>query len=552
MEILVGRRKEMIHKSARSILFLSLITWFSSSAFAAPMASCNSNLTACSIPENVLLQLPFLGIAGDVIIQEPNSTAVSDVFRLFNNVINTGSGTGLGNLVFLYSVDNSTPLPDPSTYSLNARTISEAATGYTSFNGNGTVYTLDTPEPPTFGLLGLGLITMLFLSRKRVAKISPAKLTKIAGLALLGCVAAFAQDPPTVDPLPPSSGMDSRMIGLGPSQSEIDAQATGLAFFMANYNTLGTSLQLPFNIVGTNPANGAATTTIPTIIVPIKVVYQTTGGLSLDGTNVVPAVQNSPIFLTADYTADGTDLGVTQFGDALQRAEFWQLPGFSQNYHVLLGMPVIAPTVTITVANSTQGNLYRLRSGGLLGVVTNSFFDAQLNALLPNYTANMLPIFLTDNVYEGSNGTIGTCCILGYHNSQGPPATTAKTWIYAAYTEPGTFVGDVIADVQALSHEVAEWLNDPFVGAFAFGFLNIVPPALLPGQGGACIINFETGDPLEAPPAVFTKVTNGTTYHLQDEIFLPWYLHTTPSFSVNGWYTLQNTFTTFSSLCGPG
>jgi hypothetical protein len=374
-------------------------------------------------------------------------------------------------------------------------------------------------------------------------------------LALLGCFATFAQDDlPTVDPLPPSSGMYSRAIGLGPIQSgnTEQQQATGLVFFTANYNSLGTSRQLPFNIVGTNPANGAATTTIPTVIVPIKVVYQTAGGLFLDGTNVVPAVQNSPIFLTADYAGGGTDLGVTQFGDALQRGEFWQLPGFSQNYHVLLGMPTIAPTVTVTVANSTQGNLYRLRSGGLLGVVTSSFFDAQLNTLLPSYTANMLPIFLTDNVYEGFDGTIGTCCILGYHNSQGPPATTAKTWIYAAYTEPGTFVSDVILDVQPLSHEVAEWLNDPFVGAFAFGFLNIIPPAILPGQGGACIINFETGDPLEAPPAVFTQVTNGTTYHLQDEVFLPWYLHTTPSFSVNGWYTLQNTFATFSSLCGPG
>jgi hypothetical protein len=185
-------------------------------------------------------------------------------------------------------------------------------------------------------------------------------------------------------------------------------------------------------------------------------------------------------------------------------------------------------------------------------VVTSSYLDSQFNAQVPNYTANVLPIFLTDNVYEGFDGTINTCCILGYHASQGPPAATAKTWIYAAYTEPGTFLRDAILDVQALSHEIAEWLNDPFVGAFVFGFLNIVPPAILPGQNGACIINFETGDPLESPPAVFTKVTNGTTYHLQDEVFLPWYLHTTPSFSVNGWYTLMNSFASFSTLCGPG
>jgi len=35
-------------------------------------------------------------------------------------------------------------------------------------------------------------------------------------------------------------------------------------------------------------------------------------------------------------------------------------------------------------------------------------------------------------------------------------------------------------------------------------------------------------------------VTNSTTYHLQDEVFLPWYLHSPPSFSVNGWNTFQN------------
>jgi hypothetical protein len=39
----------------------------------------------------------------------------------------------------------------------------------------------------------------------------------------------------------------------------------------------------------------------------------------------------------------------------------------------------------------------------------------------------------------------------------------------------------------------------------------------------------------------FTKTTHSTVYHLQDEVLLPWYLHTTPSCSVNGWYTFQNT-----------
>jgi hypothetical protein len=319
----------------------------------------------------------------------------------------------------------------------------------------------------------------------------------------------------------------------------------GLEYYTANYASFGKSY--PFNIVGTNPALGAATTTIPTVIVPIRVTFASTGAV-LDGTNQVSNTQNSPIFLTADYTTGATDVGVTQYGDAIQRAEFWNLPGFSPaGYHVLLGAPTLAATVPVTVP---AGSGTTIRSD-TIGVVASSFWDSLLNGLVTSYGANVLPIFLTDNVYESPDGTIDTCCIVGYHASEGPPIATARTWIYTAYVRPGTFDGDVILDVQILSHEVSEWMNDPFVGVFALGGLNFIPPTKLPGQGGACIINFETGDPLEAPPIVFTKVTNATTYHLQDEVFLPWYMHG-PSFSVNGFYTYLNTFPTFSSLCGAG
>jgi hypothetical protein len=492
---------------------------FSTTLFGDTIAQCTPTFSDCAIPENVLLDFRFLAISGDVLLVpnlQSSLAAVSDVFRIANNFIDTGQGTGLGFAAFLFSGHNT--LPDRSTYSANAVEIREQPTGATQYLGNGTDYHLLTAVNPDRG------------GGRTAAPGRNALLDIDTG------------------PVPVATTYQSA-IGQGLDQ-EAD-QADGLAFYTANYTSLG-GKQLPFNIVGTNPALGAATTTIPTVIVPIKVVFQTAGGLSLDGGNVVPAVQNSPIFQASDYTAGGTDLGVTQYGDALQRAEFHNVPGFSPDYHVLLGTPTIAPAVTVTVTLASQGNLYRLKNGHLLGVLAAGFLDARINAQIHNYTSKMLPIFLTDNVFESFDGTINTCCILGYHNSQRPPATTAKTWIYAAYTEPGTFVDNIFSDVVALSHEVAEWLNDPFVGALAIGFLNIIPPAVLPGQGGACIINFEVGDPLEAGPTEFTQVTSGTTYHLQDEVFLPWYLHTTPSFSVNGWYTFRNTFSSFSSLCGPG
>jgi hypothetical protein len=374
-------------------------------------------------------------------------------------------------------------------------------------------------------------------------------LRAIAATAVLCGSAAFSQvvdvDQPVVNLVDGPVNVSTTFhvaIGIGPAQDQADVAAlvTGLPFYTANYPAFG-SFPLPFNIVGTDPSLGANTTTIPTVLVPLKFIFPNAGNPTLDGTNVVVATQNSPIFLSADYVAGAVDLGITQYGDAVQRGEFWNLPGFSPNYHVLLGTPSIATTVTITVPPG-KGNAYALSGGGFMGVLDTTYFDQVLATLLRSYSASQLPVFMTDNVYLGANGLMQNCCVLGLHASQSGPIATAKTWIYAAYAEPGTFGGSQaglsFVDVVPLSHEVAEWLNDPFVGGFQG--VNWIPPAVLPNQGGACIPNFETGDPLEAPLVTFAKETNATTYHLQDEVFLPWYLQGTPSFSVNGWNTFQN------------
>jgi hypothetical protein len=361
---------------------------------------------------------------------------------------------------------------------------------------------------------------------------------------VLAAVSASAQPVNLVDGL--GVAKFGRAVGLGPSQGEAPASASaGLQFFTQAFTSFDTTI--PMNIVGTDPGLGGATTAVPTVIVPLRFVFTAGTMATLDGTVRATTTANSPMFRNANYTTGGTDLGTTQYGDAMQRGEFWNYPGFSPDYHVLLGDPTIAPTVTVTVP-AAFGRSDTLVTGTVLGRMDLDFFDSVLNGLRGAYGVDTLPIFLTDNVYL-YQGVLSNCCILGFHNSEAGPIATAHTWIFAAYSEPGTFVGDVFVDVVPLSHEVAEWLNDPFVGDFVG--LNFIPPAILPGQGGACIINFETGDPLEAPPVVFTKMINGTTYHLQDEVFLPWYTHA-PSFSVNGFFTLLGTFPTFSTLCGPG
>ena len=131
----------------------------------------NCTTSTCPIPENGLFQLPFTAIGGDVILNDSPQGPVSDVFRIFNNLINTGAGTGLGNLIFLYSSDDGTPLPDTSTYSANAVFIVETPP-VTTFVGNGTSYLLGVqavPEPGTLSLFAFGVAAMAVTRRTHLS-----------------------------------------------------------------------------------------------------------------------------------------------------------------------------------------------------------------------------------------------------------------------------------------------------------------------------------------------------------------------------------------------
>src|ERR1700730_18114865 len=71
----------------------------------------------------------------------------------------------------------------------------------------------------------------------------------------------------------------------------------------------------PYTMVGTNPVTNS-TTTLDVAIIPFDFVFA--NGDSLDATGKVSNVLGSPNFQNASYTS-----GITQFGDAVQRAEFW-------------------------------------------------------------------------------------------------------------------------------------------------------------------------------------------------------------------------------------
>src|SRR4051812_21708555 len=121
-----------------------------------------------------------------------------------------------------------------------------------------------------------------------------------------------------------------------------------------------------FTMAGTDPSTNNAPTTIPVVVVPIKMVYGSlNGNMTFDpnthtvsnGKTVTNNALASPLFkMGIDFIQGGVDLGNTEYIDAYQRGNFWSSVHTNTNYHVLLGSPTVLAEQTISV-NFTQGRV---------------------------------------------------------------------------------------------------------------------------------------------------------------------------------------------------
>lgn len=293
----------------------------------------------------------------------------------------------------------------------------------------------------------------------------------------------------------------------------------------------------PYTMVGTDPSEGSQTSTIPVVIVPIRFAFADGTVLSAGrpvcgGTESAASLSaQSPLFEDFPFSPGGTDVGTTQYVDAFQRANFWnEVSTVSPDYHVLLSATVIA-TQTVNVpawAGSTRpGPCARIGSVGV------GFFDFMARRMIARLgiPATSLPVLLNYNTFLTQ---FRRCCILGYHSA----TSASHTYVVAAYSDAGLF-NTRIEDINALSHEVGEWLDDPF-GTNA-------TPGWRVGVSGPCQINLEVGDPVTG--VAFSATLNGTTYHPEDLVFLSWFARESPSHAVNGWYTFLNTFASPPPVC---
>jgi hypothetical protein len=310
---------------------------------------------------------------------------------------------------------------------------------------------------------------------------------------------------------------------------------------------------VPYHIsmVGSDPRGGGSTT-VPTEIIPLKFNFvagnqdmsilddyggrfpgfrATAQAATFDGGSKVAETLASPIFSAYRYPTDlGGDRGV-QYGDAFMRAQFNKI---GSSYHVKLAQPTVLPTVTINVPQN-QGVAYYRPAGALAGTINASWFSAQIDNLMTSMhvDSQTLPIFLTDNVLLYL-GNYLRCCVLGYHGATSSLNTNGsanvQTFVYAAYGDPRDYPGfdsrgnadptEGVSDIHGLSHEVAEWLDDPFVN-------NSVQPWLTPtAPFYGCTGLLETGDPVVGvwfPLSGNPDPAAGKVWHPEDEVFLSWF-----------------------------
>jgi hypothetical protein len=326
----------------------------------------------------------------------------------------------------------------------------------------------------------------------------------------------------------------------------------------------------PYAMAGNPPGRGGRTT-INAPIIPVSLDLRNYDGtpryvngqrLYYDATQYVQPVLNSPIFQKTWYSSSESR---TQYTDAIQRAEFWN--HMEDDWHTMLA-PVVKTPRVMTLIRGTY--LFALNADGsccrFVLVDANVFVGALFPPSTPDnstvigaaevngdITTHDISTFLFPNAFLYI-GTTANCCILGFHSfdqelGDATNGNLPRFYVmnYSSWISPGLFGGG-FADVTALSHELSETFNDPFVSFD--GIHNQTPWWLSPN--GNCQDNLEVGDVIEGLPSGTYAVTmNGFTYHPQNEALLQWFAFRSPSNALNGAYSYPDPSVLASGLSAP-
>ena len=373
----------------------------------------------------------------------------------------------------------------------------------------------------------------------------PAAVRWLAAL-LVATAATLAQDPIPID------GQESALIHGERTVRHRPLSNAGPELPIWPYQIVSPVNGVSYTgyIVGTSPfLLGARTTTIPVILVPFIVQFTNTASgfiTTFDpstapdagctaGQTAMSLVENSPIFQSRPWTLNGVDVGETQYIDAFQRSNFWQyIRNTGNDWHTLLTWTVGEPlTLPLSYSSTTAAAEVRVgvtssctnskgtgstNGAGYQGIVDYNVLEVAMTGYIASHriTPDRFPIFILYNVEYSQDGLF---YLGGYHFSEAsyPEAlrSPGQTFAMANFRTNGT--GPF--DVSILSHEIAEWVNDP-------GGFNPVPRWGNIGEVTGCKQALEVGDPLTQTDLPPITGPNGFAYHLQELADFSWFFRT--------------------------
>ncbi len=295
-----------------------------------------------------------------------------------------------------------------------------------------------------------------------------------------------------------------------------------------------------YTVAGRPPEQGG-TTTIATALVPVSFLFDRGGEkpVVLGADSVVPSVVGSPIFQKFRFAT-----GDTQYGDAVQRAEFYP-QAVLKDWHTLLGPPRVLPALRIEIPVADGYLLTSRRTGRSLAVVDGQFLLKQLFRALAQTGVGRgeLLVALTKDAEFYALGDATVCCSWGWHGVLREASSELPgEFILGTYLDPGVVPG--YEDVQPLSEQIAEWMNDPLEDSRADRF----PAWRNPSQGMDCAGSGEGSDYRLAEPTNGGSLENatpleahGTLYHLENVALLPWFTEDPRPKTFEGAYSFPDT-----------
>ena len=276
--------------------------------------------------------------------------------------------------------------------------------------------------------------------------------------------------------------------------------------------------------IGSDPRRGSKTTTIPVLLIPVRLEYP--DGSASDGTDPVAGkapidhMLASPVFTPRPFASNGMSLGTTQWVDAYARASLGEdLGRRAPDYHVVLS-PRVGPKQTIPVAVEDWWAAYDVGRGIWVNAPSIDAMDAAMTAIVRqlHVPTDTMTVFVTGDVPFVDTAQLAWA--LGFYDiTNDQPADAAPNAMAVVdFLDAGQW-NDFSPDTVVVAHELMHWLTNPYFDGDVAPYLDPGPYAEPTWCGSD---SYNVIDPIQwmtvAPPSM-------APYHLPEVLLPPWFTH---------------------------